>query len=265
MNNKLNTVSTFFSALVILFFFVGMVAAQPGSIPNRFYGSVTINGAAAPDGTLITAKISGVDVAGDTVSGGNYVLDVPDPSFNRDGKTIEFYVSGTKAGEGVFQSSEFTLLNLAITVSAPSSPPSGGSPPVVVSSPEETEDNETVDIVQCVESWECTDWLDCVNGIQKRVCGDVNQCGTEASKPAVLKSCPLTCAAGEQKCDGDDVLVCSQDGNSWAKVATCSEGCSDGVCQGFSGITGFLTTLPGIAGIFAVLFIAGVLVYWKKK
>jgi len=41
----------------------------------------------------------------------------------------------------------------------------------------------------CVESWSCSDWGECSNGIQERVCEDLNSCGTEFNKPAETREC----------------------------------------------------------------------------
>ncbi len=41
----------------------------------------------------------------------------------------------------------------------------------------------------CSESWSCTDWSACSDGIQTRTCTDLNSCGTANSKPAESQSC----------------------------------------------------------------------------
>ncbi|MBI4092341.1 MAG: FG-GAP repeat protein [Candidatus Kerfeldbacteria bacterium] len=41
----------------------------------------------------------------------------------------------------------------------------------------------------CVERWSCTDWTDCVDGARKRVCQDLERCGTDQDKPAVTYDC----------------------------------------------------------------------------
>jgi hypothetical protein len=47
----------------------------------------------------------------------------------------------------------------------------------------------------CVESWACTGWSDARNcGV--RTCEDLNSCGTIASKPSLLETCPAAEAAG---------------------------------------------------------------------
>ena len=45
---------------------------------------------------------------------------------------------------------------------------------------------------QCIENWQCGEWLACVNGQQTRTCTDLNNCGTTNNKPDVLKTCTET-------------------------------------------------------------------------
>ena len=45
----------------------------------------------------------------------------------------------------------------------------------------------------CQPDWVCSDWGDCVDGVQSRDCTDSNACGTTAGKPAEAQ----TCASGE--------------------------------------------------------------------
>ena len=41
----------------------------------------------------------------------------------------------------------------------------------------------------CSESWECTEWGKCEEGMQKRACTDKSLCNTTASKPVESKDC----------------------------------------------------------------------------
>lgn len=43
----------------------------------------------------------------------------------------------------------------------------------------------------CSPSWSCTDWPECINGVQTRVCKDSNSCGTSRDKPPESQSCSL--------------------------------------------------------------------------
>ncbi|MBU1975131.1 MAG: hypothetical protein KKG59_01870 [Nanoarchaeota archaeon] len=41
----------------------------------------------------------------------------------------------------------------------------------------------------CTSNWVCSEWLDCINDLQKRVCVDSNQCDDEESKPPTMQTC----------------------------------------------------------------------------
>jgi hypothetical protein len=43
----------------------------------------------------------------------------------------------------------------------------------------------------CEESWTCTDWSECVDGIKTRICIDLNSCGTTDLKPAEEMNCTV--------------------------------------------------------------------------
>jgi hypothetical protein len=47
----------------------------------------------------------------------------------------------------------------------------------------------------CVPEWNCSDWTECVEGVQDRVCKDNNNCNIEDGQPKVSQSCqmPETC------------------------------------------------------------------------
>ncbi|MEM2963760.1 MAG: hypothetical protein QXN01_04675, partial [Candidatus Anstonellales archaeon] len=85
----------------------------------------------------------------------------------------------------------------------------------------------------CTESWICTDWTECSNYVQKRVCADVNRCGTNLTKPIEKQDCvmPIVCNAGERVCAGNKVMVCSALGTTWIEGKTCEKGCSNGICN----------------------------------
>jgi len=99
-------------------------------MPHRFYGYVTVDGAPAPDGTLITAKIAGVTYASTTTVDGKYGYttafnvpaddpDTPEKEGGQTGDTIEFYVAGKYATSYTFEYGGITYLNLTITAPTP--------------------------------------------------------------------------------------------------------------------------------------------------
>lgn len=42
---------------------------------------------------------------------------------------------------------------------------------------------------RCIENWKCGDWLECSGGVQRRLCRDVNKCGTSQTKLDDKRSC----------------------------------------------------------------------------
>ena len=171
------------------------------SPPHWFYGSVNINGSPAPDGTTVTARINGIDVASTTTSGGKYgyvnpLFYVPDtdPS-TRPGETISFFVNGVDTGQtAIFLTGGYTKLDLSVTIETPSGggAPSGGggSAPSGGGSTSSTTGTTTETTEQgCQEKWTCSDWGVCENGIQRRTCVDENNCGTSNNEPFSSQPC----------------------------------------------------------------------------
>jgi hypothetical protein len=101
------------------------VLAFPPSQPYRAWGTVTINGVPAPDGTEVTAWIGGVQYAlTASRNGGWYAIDVPgdDPDTPTKeggvrGEVVVFKVAGQAAmPTGIWQSGSFRLdLRVSIT------------------------------------------------------------------------------------------------------------------------------------------------------
>jgi hypothetical protein len=185
-----------FTGLVILLF-ISFSSAQFG-IPNQFWGSVVDSvGTKCPDGTLIIAKISDKDVAATSCKNGNYGLDgsvfyVSDPFTNRQGKLIEFFILDLNSGEHVFVNGATNELNLVYPGTFPvpaqiSSGGGGGSSRL--SSNNNNNTNVTSVSNSCVEEWQCSEWLDCINNNQKRVCSDLNNCGSINNRPEQTRDC----------------------------------------------------------------------------
>jgi hypothetical protein len=118
-----------FKSMIALVLLCSMAMAIP-SIPHQFFGTVTVNGASAADGTVVTAAIDGVTVSSGTTISGKYgqvsnVFFVTDANGNRAGKIVLFYVSGVNTGVSyIFANGASTRLDFSVTVQAP---PGGGS------------------------------------------------------------------------------------------------------------------------------------------
>lgn len=46
----------------------------------------------------------------------------------------------------------------------------------------------------CIENWNCSDWSDCINGIETRTCNDIKNCGTTTNKPEEQHKCAAPAA-----------------------------------------------------------------------
>lgn len=95
----------------------------------------------------------------------------------------------------------------------------------------------------CYPSWECTEWSNCVGGLQSRTCTDLRKCGTTRFKPSTSRDCTV----GE---DGEG------DGEITSETDTSEEDRSF-----FSGITGAVTGIFSTGrGITVFIFIIVIIV-----
>jgi len=121
-------------ALGLLVTSAGTVALADALSPGpQYYGTVTIDAAAAPDGSLVEAKINGIVMISQTTVAGKYGYsaqfmvpqDDPDTEGVKDGgvegDNVDFYVNGIYAATTPFVPGDTTEIDLAIT---------GGEPPV---------------------------------------------------------------------------------------------------------------------------------------
>jgi hypothetical protein len=84
--------------MALLFILPATVSAQRVP-PHVFVGTAKIDGAAAPNGTTVTAWVDGAQVASTTVTGGNYVITVDQGDASFAGKKISFKVGANDAAE----------------------------------------------------------------------------------------------------------------------------------------------------------------------
>lgn len=190
--------------MISLIIFSAIAFAIPG-IPHQFYGSVTYNGAPAPNGVSVVAKINNVEVASTTTKDGKYgynpVFYVEDPNNDRErkGETINFFVNGIDTGvTAIFQNSASTRLDFSVTGPAigGETPPSGGGGGGGGFGGGITPTNQTGLQQQqqqqgCIEKWSCTEWSACENGVQTRTCNDKNNCGSDLYRPFESQPCGI--------------------------------------------------------------------------
>lgn len=99
-----------------------LVSAAPG-VPNQFYGSVTVNGASAPNNLFVEARVGNsvfTTITSNSQYGYNPIFYIEDPENNRQGQTIRFYVGTSSNNMVEAQSSTFSngaVTNLDLSVS----------------------------------------------------------------------------------------------------------------------------------------------------
>lgn len=187
-------------------FSANIALAIPG-IPNAFYGYVTWNGNAAPDGTTVIAKINGAQVATTTTLGGKYGYPtgsfyVADPNNDRTGSTINFFVNNVDTGKtAVFATGGITQINLSASGGSTSNPPpssggggtfggsTGGTTTGTTNQTNQTGTTGGTTPQACQEKWICSEWSACKDGIQTRTCSDENKCGTNNKEPFISQPC----------------------------------------------------------------------------
>jgi len=116
------------------------------AIPHAFYGTLTIGGSPAPVGTVVKAKVGGVECGSitTTVAGQYGGSGAFDPKLTVSGEietgaTISFFVNDVDTGQTyAFSPGAVTELNLTVTPSADTTPP---SVTIVALSPDPTNDN----------------------------------------------------------------------------------------------------------------------------
>ena len=118
--------------MVALFLVLPSFASAQRVIPHAFFGSATVNGSPAIDGTVVAALVDGRQVAAKAVSDGSYpVLLVEPVADSFVGKTVTFTIGGIPADQTVlWAQGEVTNLNLTATpvVGAPTPSPTIPAP-----------------------------------------------------------------------------------------------------------------------------------------
>ena len=117
------------------------------TLPHAFYGTLTIGGSAAPVGTVVTAKVGGVQcgsitttVAGQYGGSGAFDEKLTVSGEIATGATISFFVNGVDTGRDydyAFSPGAVTQLNLAVTITD-TTPPTVN---ITALSPDPTNDN----------------------------------------------------------------------------------------------------------------------------
>ena len=57
----------------------------------------------------------------------------------------------------------------------------------------------------CTENWSCSGWSECLDGVQTRVCTDLNSCGTLQDRPEIAQTC--TVETGSENQGGEETIT----------------------------------------------------------
>jgi len=102
-------------------------AQQPPSLPQLFWGSITIDGSNAPVGTQVTAKINDVQQGSYTVSTagsyGNMLV-----QNGNEGDTVQFYINGSAVQTAIFHPGQRSRVDLSLAGGTAPSAPTLSSP-----------------------------------------------------------------------------------------------------------------------------------------
>ena len=117
----------------------------------------------------------------------------------------------------------------------------------------------------CEPNWTCSEWSECVDDKQTRVCTDENSCGDESDKPAEEQECTLD-GSNTSKGAGTETI------NETAENSTDGETIENEISGSTpligAGITGLVLDGIGqpitIAGIVVVVLLIIAFVVWKK-
>ncbi len=136
---KMTVFRAVFIATALLLSLHATPAYAVPALPHAFFGSVTVNGAPAPDGTQVSATISSGTVITNvqnpvTTVGGSYGINSPYLLVQGDipnGATITFHVTNANGmatgGTATFEAGGGpTVKNLSVTITAPSGAGGGG-------------------------------------------------------------------------------------------------------------------------------------------
>ena len=180
---------------VIFVFCISLAYAIP-PFPMQIYGDVTGD---VPEGVEITFEVDGIEIGSGEIKEDKYgydpvvLIDMDDPATSEiegysEGDVVEVYIEEIKVDEITLEGTDYAKSDITVPtekverikaeVQRTATTTGGGSG----ITPRE----------ECVPEWDCSDWSDCAEGAQTRVCVDLLECGIEEGMPAETKTCVKT-------------------------------------------------------------------------
>ena len=252
--------------------------------PHQFYGQIIVNGQQVPNNMIVEAyqgtgpldpnsKIVGFSATRNGNYGYSpYIMIITPSEGATPGDIIEFYLKGDDGnhhllGSHPYEKFGITRYDFSITctgcIQAPTTGTggtsgggggssgggtsgSGISIPPISSSVDDVVD--TTDTGVCVPNWICSEWTDCVNQQQRRVCVDRNDCGVETDRPIEVRTCESEVVLGGAEVESE--------------VETADRGIMN-TLTGFA--TGVGGTLSWIVILLVFVIIAGLFFFGSKR
>lgn len=209
--------------ILLLVAMIGFLsAADEITTPMSFYGQITNNGTAIGSGCYMELTTS-YETEKCLIRNGNYGY-IPEVCIvetdNLAGEKVQFYLNGNKIGESAFFEKQQINLNFDINFNPECTPipennqtnnqtnntnpgdggnsgggggggggGSSGSQNLVVKISDSNASASRNSEEKCTENWACYSWSDIDGKCGERECVDLNDCGTETSKPETIKTC----------------------------------------------------------------------------
>ncbi len=198
----------------------------------------------------------------------------PDPN----GSAIDMSLCDDRSNDGVLLNNTATSCIWQVPCEFSvwvTNPPSSGTPPGGTTGPTGSPGGAPASVSgDCTEDWSCTEWDECLDGIQKRTCTDLNECGTITSMPSETQSCSAeggtedgitedTCTDGQRRCSANQVQTCSN--GEWTVTEICNNGCNDltNACNVVPPITLDITLIIGVVAVVIIAVLS--LGIYKKR
>ncbi len=202
-DDKLNKVKgfalTLLFAMIVLIIAVNIIKASNENIAGRaFYKPIRVYGTiepALPDGTKISFRLNGLEIVSTTLKNDEYGYEerlyfkMDDESTleregYREGDIIKIYIEDIEIGEVSYFESGANKKDIKIPTSKRFEVTTKAAQNYI----ERT----------CETFWQCGEWSECIDSIQKRTCVDIFDCGTEEGKPEEEKGCEVKAAVVEE-------------------------------------------------------------------
>jgi len=104
----------------------------------------------------------------------------------------------------------------------------------------------------CIEDWECGEWSECLGNDMRRLCNDLNECGTEKTKPDVYQGCGVSFEDVDSVLESDDVEPGTSSFNSFLSAVT-------------GAVIGGGAASVAVAGVFMALVVGGFVIVAKRR